>query len=83
MLPARDFDCGGVCEQLGCDMPHRAGHEGIVDPARLGSSEGNSSAVPTFGPRVECTRCGIIGTHARPNWQEQPLRETLTGVQWR
>jgi hypothetical protein len=40
--------------------------------------------VPTFGPRMVCTRCGIIGADARPNWQEQPPRETLTGgVQWR
>ena len=38
--------------------------------------------VPTFGPRMVCTRCGIIGADARPNWQEQPPRETLTGVQW-
>jgi hypothetical protein len=39
--------------------------------------------VPSFGPRMVCTRCGIIGADARPNWQEQPLRECLTGVQWR
>jgi hypothetical protein len=39
--------------------------------------------VPTFGPRMVCTRCGIIGADARPNWQEQPPRETLTGAQWR
>jgi hypothetical protein len=39
--------------------------------------------VPTFGPRMVCTRCGIIGADARPNWQEQPPRETLTGVQRR
>jgi hypothetical protein len=39
--------------------------------------------VPTFGPRMVCTRCGIIGADAWPNWQEQPPRETLTGVQWR
>jgi hypothetical protein len=39
--------------------------------------------VPSFGPRMVCTRCGIIGADARPNWQEQPARETLTGVQWR
>jgi hypothetical protein len=30
-----------------------------------------------------CTRCGIIGADARPNWKEQPPRETLTGMQWR
>ena len=39
--------------------------------------------VPTFGPRMVCTRCGIIGADARPNWKEQPPRESLTGVQWR
>jgi hypothetical protein len=30
-----------------------------------------------------CTRCGIVGADARPNWNEQPPQETLTGVQWR
>jgi hypothetical protein len=39
--------------------------------------------MPSFGPRMVCTRCGIIGADARPNWQEQPQRESLTGVQWR
>src|SRR6202162_5258306 len=39
--------------------------------------------VPSFGPRMVCTRCGIIGADARPNWQEQPPRETLTGGQRR
>jgi hypothetical protein len=39
--------------------------------------------VPTFGPRMVFTRCGIIGADARSNWQEQPPRETLTGAQWR
>jgi hypothetical protein len=28
-------------------------------------------AVPTFGPRMVCTRCGIIGADARPNWKER------------
>jgi hypothetical protein len=40
-------------------------------------------AVPTFGPRMVCTGCGIIGADARPRWSEQPPRESLTGVQWR
>jgi len=26
--------------------------------------------VPTFGPRMVCTRCGIMGADARPNWRE-------------
>jgi hypothetical protein len=36
--------------------------------------------VPTFGPRMVCTGCGIIGALARPNWQERPPQENLTGV---
>jgi hypothetical protein len=35
------------------------------------------------GPRMVRTRCGIIGADARPDWREQPARESLTGVQWR
>jgi hypothetical protein len=27
--------------------------------------------------------CGIVGADARPQWQERPPRESLTGVQWR
>jgi hypothetical protein len=39
--------------------------------------------VPSFGPRMICTRCGIVGADARPNWQERPPRESITGSQWR
>ena len=39
--------------------------------------------VPSFGPRMVCTGCGIIGADARPNWQERRLGESLTGTQWR
>ena len=27
--------------------------------------------VPTLGPRMVCTRCGIIDADARPNWREK------------
>ncbi len=27
--------------------------------------------VPAFSPRMVCTRCGIIGADARPNWRDQ------------
>jgi hypothetical protein len=30
--------------------------------------------VPTFGPRMVCTGCGIVGADARPRWREQPPR---------
>jgi uncharacterized radical SAM superfamily Fe-S cluster-containing enzyme len=33
--------------------------------------------VPTFGPRMVCTRSGIIRADARPNWRDQSARETL------
>jgi hypothetical protein len=61
----------------------------IVEPSFLAEICTPSSfwpdevAVPTFGPRMVCTSCGIVGADARPNWREQPPRETLTGVQWR
>jgi hypothetical protein len=39
--------------------------------------------VPSVGPRMVCTACGIIGADARPNWAERQERSTMTGVQWR
>jgi hypothetical protein len=27
--------------------------------------------VPAFAPRMVCTRCGMIGADARPNWSER------------
>jgi hypothetical protein len=39
--------------------------------------------MPSFGPRMVCTRCGIIGADARPNWREQTERPSLTGTQRR
>jgi hypothetical protein len=39
--------------------------------------------VPSFGPRMVCTQCGMIGADARPNWAERAERPSLTGWQWR
>jgi hypothetical protein len=39
--------------------------------------------VPTFGPRMVCTCCGIVGADARPNWTDRQSRPSLTGMQWR
>jgi hypothetical protein len=33
--------------------------------------------VPSFGPRMRCTKCGKLGADARPNWIEQ--RDYLPG----
>ena len=38
--------------------------------------------VPSFGPRMVCTGCGIIGADVRPNWKERASRESLTGGHW-
>jgi hypothetical protein len=27
--------------------------------------------VPSFGPRMVCTKCGTIGADVRPNWKER------------
>ena len=43
---------------------------------------GDTVPVPAFGPRMVCTSCGIVGAFARPNWQERPPHESLTGRQW-
>jgi hypothetical protein len=42
-----------------------------------------SLAVPAFGPRMVCSRCGMIGADARPNWVECGERPSLTGQQWK
>jgi hypothetical protein len=59
-----------------CRLCH---HEAIISAAPWP----DDVPVPTFGPRMVCTRCGIVGADARPNWREQPARESLSGVQWR
>jgi hypothetical protein len=43
----------------------------------------DATTVPSFGPRMVCTCCGIIGADVRPNWQERPPPETMLGWQWR
>ena len=37
--------------------------------------------VPSFGPRMVCTGCGIVGADARPNWMDRPERPSPTGTQ--
>jgi hypothetical protein len=48
-------------------------HETVISAA----PRPDNVPVPAFGPRRVCTRCGIVGANARPNWQEQPQRESL------
>jgi hypothetical protein len=52
---------------VSCTLCHHAARldvDGYADDA----------TVPSFGPRMVCTACGIIGADARPNWREQTER---------
>jgi hypothetical protein len=55
-----------------CELCH---HEGVLNV------DGYGDGVPVPA-RMVCTSCGIIGAFARPNWQERPSQESLTGRQW-
>jgi hypothetical protein len=68
--PAGDPMTLGNMRQLGvrsldvsCWICH---HEAILSADRWP----DDIPVPTFGPRMVCTLCGIIGADARPNWKE-------------
>jgi hypothetical protein len=52
-------------------------------PRRSADPWPDNMPVPAFGPRMVCTRCGLVGADARPNWRERPERESVTGTQWR
>jgi len=48
---------------VSCSLCH---HQAVIDAARWP----DAVPVPTFGPKMVCTRCGIVGADARPNWKE-------------
>jgi hypothetical protein len=56
-------------------------HTALIDV----SSYPAETEVPYVRSRVVCASCGSRGNKidVRPNWKEQPPRESLTGKQWR
>jgi hypothetical protein len=42
-------------------------HKAVLDV----DGYGDDVLVPSFGPRLVCTKCGAIGCDARPNWADQ------------
>ena len=44
----------------------RCSHQAVLDVERYP----DEIPVPSFGPRMMCTRCGFVGADARPNWKE-------------
>jgi hypothetical protein len=46
---------------------HQCRHEVIMNVDHLAGDV----TVPSFGPRMVCTKCGTIGADVRPNWDER------------
>jgi hypothetical protein len=51
-------------------------HNGILDV----EGYGDDVPVPSFGARMVCTYCGVIGCDARPNWPDVPPDAFRYGV---
>ena len=49
---------------------HRCRHEVIMNVDHL---PGDLN-VPSFGPKMVCTKCGKVRPDVRPNWRERDLR---------
>jgi len=45
---------------------HKCHHEIVLNVDRWP----DHVTVPSFGPRLVCTRCGATGADVRPNWRE-------------
>jgi hypothetical protein len=43
-------------------------HEAVI----YADAYDESITIPSFGPRMICTSCGIVGADTRPNWQVRP-----------
>jgi hypothetical protein len=56
-----------TCGSLHCH------HEATLDV----SAFPNEATVPSFGPRMVCTRCGAVGADARPNRNERARRRDV------
>jgi hypothetical protein len=60
-------------------LNHACRHSALLDV----SSYPAETTVPSFRPRMKCSKCGNRDIDVRPNWKEQPPTESLTGKQWR
>jgi hypothetical protein len=46
---------------------HQCRHEVIMNVDHLP----RDLTLPSFGPKIVCTKCGTIGADVRPNWRER------------
>jgi hypothetical protein len=65
----------GVRRLLLSCLNHACRHEALLDvsgwPAEI--------EVPSFRPRMKCSKRGRRNVDVSPNWKEQPPSESLTG----
>ena len=54
-------------------------HHDVVLPV---DAWGDAVPVPAFGPRMVCTRCGIVVADVRPNWRQKQLRADQIMERW-
>jgi hypothetical protein len=71
----------GVQKLIASCLSDACRHTALIDVSRYSAD----TEVPWFRSRVICAKCGSRGNKidVRPNWKEQPPRESLTGKQWR
>jgi hypothetical protein len=62
---------------LSC-LNHAGRHEALLDVSGWPAE----TEVPSFRPRIKCSKCGGRNVDVRPNWKEQPMSESLTGKKW-
>jgi hypothetical protein len=46
---------------------HQCHHETVINADHWP----DEIEVPSFGPKMVCTKCGTIGADVRPNWRER------------
>ena len=55
---------------------HQCHHETVINVDHLPGD----LTVPSFGPKMVCTKCGTIGADARPYWREGRSGVTLPAL---
>ena len=71
----------GVQDLIASCLNDACRHLALIDVANHAAE----TEVPWFRSRAVCVKCGSRGNKidVRPNWKEQPPRESLTGKVWR
>src|SRR5262245_43027493 len=71
--------CMGVRRLIGYCHNDACRHQALIDV----SDCPDDRVARWFQQRAKCSKCGNRRIDARPNWNEQPEGDSLTGKQWR